>query len=292
MILASLVLFTHAMAAEVETDAVTVAAIAATVYSANAILHEGVGHEFGCLIGGGKPTGFSTAVAGCEVDTASGYRLLTAGGALGNLAFGAGFGVSLAAAPPEDGAAHYALWLATVTNLWQASGYLMVGPWLPVGDWGSEGFLRDVDHPLPLQIGLSALGTGMTLGTIPVAHQLGKPLFGEQRYASGRGRLLTLMPYFGGSSLIVGSALLGRAGPEFAVSAAVSNFAGTLFLAYLPLFFSDKFFEPGDPYKGEIKAIRRSPAWWVVGGVVALGTVAVLGPGVGQFEKPHPLDPR
>ena len=186
---------------------------------------------------------------------------------------------------------YYYLWLNTVVNLWQAGGYLMVGPWLPVGDWGSGGFLQDVHSPLGAQSALSAAGAGLTFATIPLAQWLGKPLFGVDGTSSRRGTLLTLLPYLGGGTVVVAGSLLGRAGPEFAATAAVSTFAGTLFLAYLPLFFGDEFWVPGEPHQGSVKSIARKPGWWVVGGIVALGGVAILGPGIGEFDRPHPLDP-
>ncbi|MEQ1567174.1 MAG: hypothetical protein ABMA64_16155 [Myxococcota bacterium] len=280
-------------AGEVETDPAMVVSIGAVTYLSAAVFHEGLGHELGCVIGGGRPTGFSLAVAGCEETTPGQHRWTSAGGALGNLAAGSAFGATLALGHPRDGVVVDYLWLNTVTNLWQAGGYLMVGPWLPVGDWGSDGFLRDIDHPLPLQLGLSLGGAAMTFATIPLAQHLGKPLFGADGTRSARGRWLTLLPYAGGSTLVVTGSLLNRAGPEFAVSAAVSTFAGTLFLAYLPLFFSDDVWVPGQPYTGAPSPIERKPGWLVVSGVVALGAVTVLGPGVGAgFDRPHPLDPR
>ena len=202
---------------------------------------------------------------------------------------GVSFGASLWAAPPDDGAAHYHLWLQTVVQLQQAGGYLMLGPWVPVGDWGDSGFFRDVDRPIAGKIAVSAAGLALTAGTIPLAHGLGKPLFGGDRR---RLVALTVGPWLGGSALVTAGSLLNRAGPEFAASAAASTFFGTVFLAYLPLLFADPAFEPGAPHVGPLKPIERKPVWWVVGGVAAVGAVAAFGPGVGRYDQPHPLDPR
>jgi hypothetical protein len=164
----------------------------------------------------------------------------------------------------------------------------MVGPWLPDGDWGDDGFFRDVERPLLGKVAVSAAGLSLTAATVPLGHGLGKPLFGGDRR---RLTALTVGPWLGGSALVVSGSLLNRAGPSFAASAATANLLGTVFLAYLPLFFSDPAFVPGAPYQGPLKPIRRQPAWWVVGGLSAITAVAVFGPGVGNYPQPHPLDP-
>lgn len=273
-----------------DTDALTVTSIALTTYTTAALVHEGLGHELGCVIGGGRPTGFSVANADCAgLETPGGHRWLEAGGSTANLAAGIGFGGALWAAPPKDGAAYYHLWLQTIVNLQQAGGYLMVGPWVPVGDWGTEGFLRDVRHPLPAQLALSTAGAALTFATVPLANGLGKPLFGGDRK---RGLTLALVPWLGGSTMVVTGSLLNRAGPQYAATAAASTLFGTVFLAYVPLLFHDDVFVPGRPWEGEHLAISRQPGWWVVGGLAAVSAVAVFGPGLGDYPRPHPLDPR
>jgi hypothetical protein len=272
-------------AAAPDPDPLTVTAIAVTTYTTAALLHEGVGHEGGCLLGGGRPLGFSTVVAGCDATTPGQNRWVSAGGAASNLMFGAGFGATLAFAPPRNGAMYDFLWTQTVVNLWQGTGYLMVGPWIPVGDWGTGGFLADIRRPLPAQIGLSAAGLAGTFAVVPLANHLGKPLFGSAGSATGRGRTLTILPYVAGATFVTATGLLCRLGPEYAVSGAVANFAGTLFLAYLPLFFSADVFVPGKEYTGERLVVEREPVWWVVGGIAAVTAVAVFGPGVGAFEQ-------
>ncbi len=276
-------------------DLPTVLAIGVGVYAASALVHEGLGHETGCLLGGGRPMGTSLAVAGCDEAgmSAGGHRLLVAGGATANLLVGAGLGTALWLAPPEDGAAYYALWLASVVNLLQAGGYLMVGPWAPIGDFGEEGFVRDVGAKLPAKLGLSAAGLGLTAGTLFWGNALSEPLLGaDPQDRSDRQWRLTLPSYLGGAGLVTAGSLLNRVGPEYAVSAAVANFAGTLFLAYVPLFFSSDAFYP-DPAGRPAQAlpIERSPLWIGLGTTVALGSVLVFGPGVGDFPTPHPLDP-
>jgi hypothetical protein len=282
-------------AAPPEFDVATVLAIGATTYVTASLVHEGVGHEIACAAAGGRPMGFSTAVAGCdEAGMSPGdHRFLTAGGAGANLLWGGSHLALLYAHPPEGGAAYYYLWLTSTVNLLEAGGYMMVGPWVPVGDFGAEGFLRDVENPVPLQIGLSALGTGITFGSMMIANDLGKPLWGSaQPPRLARKRLLSLTPYLAGSALVTGGALLSRAGPEFAVSAGVSTFAGTLFLAYLPLFFNADVFEPSwTPATDTALPIRRRPAWWAVGAIAVVVGVAVMGPGIGEFDEPHPFVP-
>jgi len=268
----------------------TVLGISTTTYVSTALFHEGVGHGGACLAVGGKVTGISLANAGCEGITPAQERWVDAGGILGNGVGALATGLPLLLRPPRRGPGHYALWLHTIVNLQQAGGYLMVGPWLPVGDWGTGGVLEGVERPLGWQIGLSALGIGITGATIPLAHHLGKPLFGDDmKAAQRRRRWLTWTPYFVGSSLIVGSSLLNRAGPEFAASAAVANFAGTLFLAYLPIFFAEDAFVPAPKYGRRPLEIERRTGWMVAGAVVAVAAVTVLGPGIGRYPEPHPF---
>lgn len=280
--------------AVVETDIPTMVAVGATAYLGAALLHEGLGHLGGCAIGGGTPLGFSVAVAGCTETSPAGHRWESAGGALANLAAGGSFAASLLLAPPKTGPEYFFLWLSAVVNLYQAAGYLMAGPWIPVGDWGSAGFLRDVSPRLPAQIGLSVLGLGLTAGTVFLGNHLAGPLLGgEPGTRRSRQWTTTLLPYLVGSTLITGSALLTRAGPEFAVTAAISTFVGTLFLAYVPLFFSDDFFYPAESARsGTALSIPRSTAWLVVGSVAVLASIFVFGPGLGAgFQRPHPFDP-
>jgi hypothetical protein len=238
--------------APIETDLLTVLAIGIDAYTTAALLHEGLGHELGCAIGGDRPRGFSTAVASCDVRdmTPGGKRILLAGGAAVNLITGAGAATALALAPPTDGASYYFLWLSSAVNLFQAGGYLMLGPWLPIGDFGTKAFVEDLDPRLPWQIGLSALGVAITTTSLFAVNALSEPLLGSDPAVRSHRRLaLTLWPYLVGAGVVSLSGLLSRAGPEFAVSAAVANFAGTLFIAYIPLFFGSDFFYPAASHR-------------------------------------------
>ncbi len=271
-------------------DVPTVLAISAVTYVSAALFHEGLGHAGACALAGGDVIGVSLANAGCDSPSLGVQRWEAAGGILGNGVGALITGIPLVLSPPKRGADYYALWLHTLVNLQQAGGYLLVGPWVPVGDWGTSGVLQGVERPLGWQIGLSALGLGITGATIPLAHHWGKPLFGDDLGASQpRRRWLTWTPWLLGSSLVVSSSLLNRAGPEFAVSAAVANFAGTLFLAYLPIFFAQEAFVPGKPYDRPPLSIRRRNAWLVAGAVAAASAFVVLGPGIGDYPNPHPV---
>lgn len=278
-----------------ETDLPTVLSIGIVSYSQASLLHEGLGHELGCVLGGGRPRGFSTAVAGCNEDdlTPGGWRWTAAGGAGANLLAGAGFATGLALGQPRDGSAYYFLWLSATVNLLQAGGYLLVGPWVPVGDFGKQGFVRDLDPRLPWQIGLSTLGVGITFGSLFLMNDLAEPLLGaEPEGRSSRRWTLTLWPYLVGSSFVTATGLLCRAGPEFALSAAVANFAGTLFLAYMPIFFTDDFWYPSaDESPDRPLSIPRSTPWLVAAALTAVVVATVFGPGIGSFPNPHPLDP-
>jgi len=273
-----------------EADVLTVAAIGATVYVGKSIVHEG-GHEVGCALAGHRPTGFSTAVAGCDVQT----RFGTAAGAGADLVSGAALATALALAPPDRGTNHYALWLGSTVSLFHGAGYLLVGPWAPSGDFsaspGSGGVLEGVSHPLAWKIGLSSAGLAMTFGTVLLANHLGEPLFGNDDETRNQRRLLlTVVPYLGGSALITTSAFFNRTGDKkYVITAALANFGGTLFLAYLPLFFNADLYRPGERTDEPALAIDRSAPWVIAGAGSLVLALAVFGPGVGEFPRPHPL---
>jgi hypothetical protein len=132
----------------------------------------------------------------------------------------------------------------------------------------------------------------MTFGTVFLANWLSQPLLGDEAGTRNSRRLtLTLWPYLVGSTFITASGLLSRAGSEYAVSAAVATFAGTLFLAYIPLFFRGDAFYPGEPVRGPALPIERSKPWLIAGALSLVLGLAVFGPGLGDFPTPHPLDP-
>ncbi len=277
-----------------ETDLWTVLGIGVTTYFSASMIHEGLGHEGACAIAGGNPNAFSTGVAGCAGDlSAGGERIVAAGGAAANLVVAGGAFGALAIAPPSSGPEYYFLWLTGTVNLYQTAGYLMVGPWFGVGDFGSGAFLKDLQPRLPWQIGLSTAGLAMTFGTLFLSNALAEPLLGGERQTrEDRQWTLTLWPYLVGASLITASGALSRLGPEVAISAGAANFAGTLFLAYVPLFFSSDFFYPAvDDSPDRAMPMPRSTPWLVAGAASVILAMGVFGPGVGNFHQPHPLDP-
>jgi hypothetical protein len=272
-------------------DPWTVLSIGATTYLAAQLLHEGLGHAGVCALAGGRVTGVSTSVAGCEGVSGAGLRATQMGGTLVDLGVGVGLLTALALEPPDDGATYYAMWLLGSVSLLQAGGYWMVFPWLPEGDWSTEGALRGADPALPAQLGLSALGLVVTAAAVPIMNTLLEPLIGGGEDRDARRWLLTLGSYGLGSALITGGALLSRTDDALGVvSAAAATFAGTLAIAYLPLFFTDEVFRFGEASAGPARPIERSLPWIVVGAIAAVSAVALLGPGVGRgFPEPHPL---
>jgi hypothetical protein len=278
-----------------ETDALTLVGASVFVYGATALLHEGVGHGLGCAVGGGTPTGVSLAVAQCDRAGMSdgGRRLEKIGGAGVNLLAGSALATSLLLAPPEDGSTYFALWLASVVNLYQTAGYLMVGPWVPPSDFGTEGALLGADPALPAQLGLSALGVGMTAGTLFLGNALAEPLLGDDpAVRDDRRWMTTMVPWITGATFVTASSLANREGKEGVVAAAMANFAGTLFLAYTPLFFADDTFYPARTAGSRALSIERDPLWIALGAATAVAAVTTFGPGVGSgFENPHPLLP-
>jgi hypothetical protein len=282
-------------AAPPPTDPLTVVGASVFVYGATALLHEGIGHELGCAIGGGRPTGVSLAVAHCDQAGVSdgGVRIEKMGGVATNLLAGTALTSSLLLSPPDDGNTYFAMWLASVVNLYQAAGYLMVGPWVPPSDFGTEGALIGVDPALPAQIGVSALGLGLTAGTLFLGNALAEPLLGDEpTVRDDRRWMTTLVPWITGATFVTASTLANREGKEALVPAAMANFAGTLFLAYTPLFFSDDTFYPARRAGMRALPMEREPLWIALGTATAITAITVFGPGVGSgFENPHPIAP-
>jgi hypothetical protein len=111
----------------------------------------------------------------------------------------------------------------------------------------------------------------------------------------GRGKrrwVLTLVPYLTGAAALSLSTILDRDNHgQLCGSPAIATLAGTLPLAYLPLFFSNDVFIPGGRTDRPPLPIVRSGPWIATSAVVALGAVAVLGPGIGPgYTSPHPPD--
>ncbi len=283
----------------VETDLWTVLSIGVTVYTLTALTHEAFGHEGACLLAGEKPEGFSLGIAGCSEGktlTRGDNALVSAGGALANALHGGGAVAMLSLSPPDDGAAYYYWWLTGATNLFAASGYLLAGPWVPEGDFNTRtGVLAGLDPELGWQIGVSALGAAMTFGSLFLMNDLAEPLLGRDPDLRSDRRLnLTLWPYLVGAGLLTASAALTRfddSGPVV-LSAAVGNFAGTLFLGYMPLFFTDDVFYPSvEDSPDRPLSIGPDPTWMAVGTAAALTAIFVFGPGLGNFPQEHPFDP-
>ena len=276
-----------------ETDIPTVMAIGATTYLVTGLIHEGAGHLGACGIVGGTAMGMSTGVADCDWSDVGlgGRRTVALGGVAANLTFSLSTMTSLLVNPPKNSREYFALWLFTSINLLQGVGYPLVSVWTPIGDFSTNAALEGVKNPLPWQISLSLASGGLLFASIPLMHQLGKPLFGDDKSYRRRLFLLTVVPYLTGSTLLTLSGLLFRDTPLMAISTGVANFAGTLFLAYLPLFFYDDFWIPGKKWTEPAKPIRRSVPWLVVGSVAVVSALTIFGPGVGKFDNPHPLDP-
>ncbi|MHB8879509.1 MAG: hypothetical protein ACYC8T_37930, partial [Myxococcaceae bacterium] len=183
----------------------------------------------------------------------------------------------------------------SAVNMLQAAGYLMVFPWIPeAGDWGTGGVLRGADPVLPWQVGISATGLALTFASVFVLNQLLDPLLGtDGGERVSRRRVLAWVPYLLGSTLLIAGSLFNRLGPDSELgvfSTTVATLGGTIFLAYLPLFFDADFFRAGSRTDGPALPIRSSIPWLAAGAASVVLALAVMGPGVGSgFPEPHPL---
>jgi hypothetical protein len=291
---------TDAPKAPVETSWLTVASIGVTTYFVSALIHEAGGHGGACLLVDGSITHVSTSFAQC--DRPGGglslleHRAVAAGGTSAQFLVSGATLSLLWGDPPKSGTSYYAMWLLSAVNMLQGAGYLLVGPWLPVSDWGTDGVLKGSNPSLPWQIGVSALGLGLTFASVFVLNRLLEPLLGpEPGQRMSRRRVLAWLPYLLGSTAVVAGSLLNRLGPDKPVgiiSAATATFAGTLFLAYLPLFFNADFFRIGPKSESDPLPIPVSGPWIAAGAVSLAMSLLVIGPGLGSgLPQKHPLSP-
>jgi len=265
-------------------DLLTVAAIATIATVVADLIHEGLGHGGMCLATGGRPLVLSTVHFECSADT----RLVAAGGTLANLIFGALFWVG-ARVVKRSAYWRYLFWLLMTFNLFQAGGYFLFSGVGNIGDWAGvvEGW-----HPAwAWRVGLAALGiiTYFFIFVPLSLRELG-PFLGRSRSPEEdaktrvrRARQLTVTPYLTAGVLACIAGALNPVGPLLILfSAAAASFGGNSGLAWMwKLLYGSRI-----PYSEfQMPEIERRWGWIVVAAVLALGFIAILGPGV----KFHPM---
>ena len=127
-------------------------------------------------------------------------------------------------------AARYTAWLFGHVSLFVAAGYLMVFPFLPVGDW--HDFVAGLSAPLMWKLALTVVGVVGYAATMTHARRTLGELLGP---ASPRrdARTLTLIPYLVGGAIEAVSSIVGGGGILTLISAVPATFGGTIGLVFV-----------------------------------------------------------
>jgi len=246
-------------------------AVAATVITD--LIHEGLGHGGMCMATGGKPLVLSTVHFECSVDS----PLVAAGGTLANLVFGALSWVA-ARVVRRTASGRYFFWLLMVFNLFDAGGYFLFSGIGNFGDWATV--VAGLQPAWAWRFGLSALGiVTYFLLFVPVCLWELRPFLGnDSRNRVRRAHRLTLVPYLTAGILSCVAGALNPVGPLLIlVSAAAASFGGKSALAWMWTLFRGPLLSNSEM---QMEEIERSWGWMVAAGVMAIGFVAGLGPGV------------
>lgn len=250
----------------------TLIGITVVAYALADVLHEGLGHGGACVLTGGHPLVISTVHFDCSADN----RLVAAGGTLVNLAAGA-IAWALARRTRRSPELRFFLWLSMAVNLLQGAGYFLYSGVAGIGDWSA--FIAGLTPVWAWRTAL-VIGGGVLYAWfvwVCVCELL--PLLGsDPRERWREARRLALTAYLAGGVLSCVAGLLNPVGMVLvAVSAAAASLGGTSGLAWMWELIRNPSL-PMPPVR--VGVVDRRPAWIAVGAVVAVGFIAVLGPGI------------
>jgi hypothetical protein len=256
-----------------KTDLLTIVAIAVVATVIVDFIHEGLGHGGMCVATGGQPMVLSTVHFECSADT----RLVAAGGTLANLIFGM-LSWGAVRAVKRSAPLRYFFWLLMTFNLFSAGGYFLFSGIGNIGDWVAV--VAGWQPAWASRLGLAALGiiTYFFL-FVPLSLRELRPFIGKDaKIRVRRARQLTVTPYLTAGVLACVAGALNPVGPLLIlISAAAASFGGNSGLAWMwkllhgPRFPSTEF---------QLPAIERSLGWIIAAVVLAIGFIAILGPGV------------
>ncbi len=257
-------------------DLITLLAVGVLVYAIKNFLHEAVGHGGVCVLVGGDPVALSSAWWDATYEGVSpwGRRMVKAGGTLVNVAVGVllmPLWFSAKKKLPQRPWLAFFLWLLIVVNLLSGGGYAMVDPLGGFGDWAA--FLKGLQPQQPIRFSIVAAGAAVSLIGVRFGAKEIRVFMGNDRK---RMWMLCVGPYLAGSAVLLISAIFNPYGPEFIITTALANLAGTIWLVcFLPFL-----------VKGEVEVeaveLPRAPVWIGAGGLAAIVVIAVLGPAI-QF---------
>lgn len=254
-------------------DLLTMIAVAIVATVITNVIHEGLGHGGMCVATGGKPLVISSVHFDCGGEN----RLVAAGGTLANLLFGALFW-AIGRAVRRSSSWRYFFWLLMAFNLFDAGGYFLFSGVGNFGDWAIV--VAGWSPAWAWRVGLIALGiVTYFLLFVPFSlRELGPLLGSEVEDRWRRARRLCLVPYLTTGILSCIAGALNPVGPLLILlSAAAASFGGKSGLAWMWTLLR------GRQTAGtelELPEIQRS-LWWMVAAIIlAIGFIAILGPGI------------
>ena len=220
--------------AELKTDLLTVAAIGITVYLLSALIHEAVGHGLTAYLVGARVLQITNAYVETDHTGLSAWavRAISAGGCVANFIFGTIILVWYRKLRDSSAQLRYFLWLLGIINFFKGSGYMLALSFASFGDWNN--FLEGIGNKLPWQLGLTALGAVIYMGTFFYAVRSIEEFLGSTSRRK-RALALTLTPYLVGGIVNSLAAALGPGGTSAVFfSAALATFGGTWLLVWVP----------------------------------------------------------
>jgi len=253
-------------------DVWTIVAIATVAYVFASVIHEGIGHGGACVLTGGKPLALSTVHFQCDKEG----RLVAAGGTIANIIAGVACGI---ASRLERRGSHlrYFLWLSMTINLMSAGGYFLFSGIGNIGDWAVV--IQGLQPAWLWRVALTVVGLVSYLLFVWIALLEMRPFLGQEGHDRvQRAKRLALVPYLTGGILSCVAGLLNPVGMILvAISAAAASFGGTSGLAWMWQLLKGRLV-PSTAF--ETPSLSRSPGWMIAAGVLAVGFIALLGPGL------------
>lgn len=260
-----------------DSDFWTVVAIAVVAGVCSDFIHEGIGHGGACLLTGGHPLALSTVHFECAGES----RLVAAGGTIANLIAATVF---WAASRPVTRSTRlrYFLWLSMTLNLFAAGGYFLFSGIGNIGDWAAV--IQGYQPAWAWRVFLTALGVVTYLLFMWLSLLEMRPFLGRDRATRiPTCKRLGHISYYSNGIL---SCLAGALNPVspilIVISAAASSFGGGSGLIWMDEWLRGSLIPDAD---FEMPPLERSNLWLAAAAILAIGFVAILGPGL-KF-RPH-----
>lgn len=254
-------------------DLLTMIAVAIVAMIITNVIHEGLGHGGMCVATGGKPLVISSVHFDCGGEN----RLVAAGGTLANLFFG-GLFWAIGRTVRRSSSWRYFFWLLMTFNLFDAGGYFLFSGVGNFGDWAMV--VAGWSPAWAWRAGLIALGVvTYFLLFVPFSLRELGPLLGKQSEDRWRrARRLCLVPYLTTGILSCIAGALNPVGPLLILlSAAAASFGGKSGLAWMWTLLRGRRTAGTEL---ELLEIQRSLGWMVAAIILAIGFIAILGPGI------------